>query len=51
LKQGDSLSPLLFSGMQQLLVYADAVNIVGGSIHTVQKNTQALAVASKEVFL
>jgi len=51
LKQGDPLSPLLLSGMQQLLVYAGAVNILGGSIHTTKKNTQALGVASKEVCL
>jgi len=50
-KQGDPLSPLLFSGRQQLLVYVDAVNILGGSIHTIKKNTQALVVDSKEVCL
>jgi hypothetical protein len=32
----------------QLLVYADDVNVLGGSIHTVTKNTEALLVASKE---
>jgi hypothetical protein len=31
----------------QLLVYADDVNILGGSIHTIKKNAGALAVASK----
>jgi hypothetical protein len=50
-KQDDPLSPLLFSGRQQLLVYADAVNILGGSIHIIKKNTHALVVASKEVCL
>jgi hypothetical protein len=34
-----------------LLVYADDVNVLGGSIHTVQKNTEALVVASKEIDL
>ena len=37
--------------MNQLLVYADDVNIVGGSIHNTKKNTDALAVASKEIGL
>ena len=31
----------------QFLVYAD-VNILGGSVHTIKKNTDALVVASKE---
>jgi hypothetical protein len=66
LKQGDAVSPLLFSfpleytirrdevnhdglelnGTHHLLVYADDVNILGGNIHTVKKNTEALIVAS-----
>lgn len=37
--------------MQQLPVYAVAGNILGGSIHTIKKNTQALVVSSKEVCL
>jgi len=32
----------------QLLVYADNVNIFGGRIHNVKKNTEALILASKE---
>ena len=35
----------------QLLVYADDVNILGGSVHTVKENTEALAVTSKETEL
>jgi hypothetical protein len=36
------------NGRHQLLVYADDVNMLGGSIQ-VQKNTEALVVASKEI--
>jgi hypothetical protein len=35
----------------QLLVYADVINILGGSIHTIRKNTEALLIASKETGL
>ena len=31
----------------QLLVYADDVNIVGGSVHTIQENPEVLLVGSK----
>jgi len=71
LKQGDALTPLLFSftvqctirrvqvnqdglklnGTHQLLVYADYVNILDVSVHTVKENTEALVVASKETGL
>ena len=37
------------SGTHQLLVYADDVNILGESIHTVKENAEALIVASKEI--
>jgi hypothetical protein len=69
LKQGDSLSPLLFNfsleyaikkvqenqvGLKlhrthQLLAYADEVNLLGDNIHTVNKNTETLLDAGKEV--
>ena len=35
----------------QVLAYADDVNILGGSIHTIKKNAEALVVASKETGL
>ena len=35
----------------QLLAYADDDNIVGGSVHTVKKNAEALAAATKEIGL
>jgi hypothetical protein len=35
----------------QLLVYADEVNTLGGSIHAIKKNTEALVEASKEIGL
>jgi len=44
-------SGLKFNGTHQLLVYADDVNILGGSVHTVKKNAEALIVASKEIGL
>jgi len=70
-KQGDALSPLLFSfaleyvirrvqenqdglklnGTHQLLAYADYVNILGGSVHTVKKNTDALVAPTKAIGL
>jgi hypothetical protein len=34
-----------------VLIYADDVNILGGSIHTINKDTEALVVASKEIGL
>jgi len=42
---------LKLSGMHQLLVYADDVNILSGSIHTVKENAEGLVVASKEIGL
>jgi hypothetical protein len=42
---------LKLNGTHQLLVYVNDVNILGGSIHTTRKNTDALLIASKEIGL
>jgi hypothetical protein len=42
---------LKFNATHQLLVYADDVNTLGGSIHAIKKNTEALVVTSKEIGL
>ena len=42
---------LRLNGTHQLLVYADVVNIMGGSVHTIKKNTEALEVSSNETGL
>jgi len=42
---------LKLNGTHQLFVYADDVNILGGSIQIVKKNAEALVVASKEIGL
>jgi len=42
---------LKLTGTHQLFVYADDVNILGGSMHTVKKITEALVVASNEIGL
>ena len=42
---------LKLNGTRQLLVYADDVNILGGSVHTIKENAEALVVASKEIGL
>ena len=39
------------NGKHQLLVYTGDVNILWGSVHTRKKNTEAIAVASKEIGL
>jgi hypothetical protein len=42
---------LKLNGTHQLLAYADDVNLLGDSIHTIKKNTETLIDASKEVGL
>jgi hypothetical protein len=42
---------LILNGTHQLLAYVDDVNIVGENIDTIQRNSKALLVASKEVGL
>ena len=42
---------LKLNGTHQLLDYADDVNILGGSIHTVKEKAEALVVATKEIGL
>ena len=42
---------LKLNGTHQLLAYADDVNILGGSVHTVKKNAEALVAATKEIRL
>jgi hypothetical protein len=38
---------LNLNGTHQLLAYADDVNILGGSVHTVKENAEALVVATR----
>ena len=42
---------LKLNGTHQLLAYADDVNILGRSVHTVKKNAEALVAATKEIGL
>jgi hypothetical protein len=42
---------LRLNGTHQLLVYANDVNILGRSVHSIKKNTEGLVVASKEIGL
>ena len=39
-----NLDGLKLNGTHQLLFYADDVNILGGSLYTIKKNTEALVV-------
>ena len=71
MKQGDSLSPLIFNfaleyairkvqetnlgldmnGTHQVLAYADDVNLKGGDIGTIERNTDVLLNACKNIGL
>jgi len=42
---------LKLNGTHQLLAYADDVHILGGSVHMVMENAEALVVATKEIGL
>jgi len=42
---------LKLNGTHQLLVYADDVNMLGGSVHTIKKNVEALVITCKEIRL
>jgi len=42
---------LKLNGTHQLLAYADDVNMLGGSVHTVKENAEALVVATMEIGL
>ena len=44
-------SYLELNGTHQLLAYADDVNILGESVHTVKENAEALVLATKEIGL
>ena len=39
------------NGIHQLLVYADDVNILGGSRHTLKQNAEALVAAARKIGL
>ena len=42
---------LKLNGTHQLLAYVDDVNILGGSIHTLKENAEALVAATRETGL
>jgi hypothetical protein len=42
---------LILNGRHQLLVYADGMNLLGGNIDTIKRNTRTLIDANKEVGL
>ena len=42
---------LKLNGAHQLLAYADDVNILGGSIHTLKENAEALVAAARQIGL
>ena len=37
------------NGRHQLLVYADDVNLLGGSVHSIKEKAETLIVGSKEI--
>jgi hypothetical protein len=39
---------LTLNSTPQLLVYVDDVNVLGGAVHTVKENAEAIVVVSKE---
>jgi hypothetical protein len=47
----ENLAGLKLNGTNQLLAYADDVNLLGDNIDTINKNTETLIDASKEVGL
>jgi hypothetical protein len=50
-KVQENLAGLKLNGIHQLLAYADDVNLLGDNIDIINKNTQTLIDASKEVGL
>jgi len=50
-KVGVNQDGLELNVTHQLLVYADDFNILGRSVHTIKKDTEALVVASKKTGL
>ena len=42
---------LKLNGTHQILAYADDVNILGGSMHTLKENAEALVAATREIGL
>jgi len=46
-----NLETFKLKGTRQLVGYADDVNILGGSVLTVKKNTETLLVGCKEIGL
>jgi len=42
---------LKLNGTSQILVYVDNFQILGGSVHTIKRNTETLVVASNEIGL
>jgi hypothetical protein len=46
-----NLDGLKLNGTHQLLAYADDVNILGGSTHTLKENAEALVAATREIKL